>query len=312
MTAKMIETRETQNAATPEYETDQVYVPVKGAADADQDAECTEIIIRPQSGWIPINWKEMIAHRELLAFLIWRDIAVRYKQTILGSAWAILQPLLMMLIFTFVFGRFVGRNVPDITVPYPVFIFAGLIPWTLFSQGYAQAALSLATHQHLLSKVYFPRLFIPIAAACVFLVDLMYSLGIYVFVMLYYRVTPSWTIVFLPLLIGLTLIATLSLGIMLSALTVFYRDVRHIVPFLTQILMFVTPVIYPLSALPAKYHSFLALNPMFGIMTAYRAAILGDDWHWPILAISTTSAIVSFLFALFYFRRTERRFADFV
>jgi lipopolysaccharide transport system permease protein len=171
--------------------------------------------------------------------------------------------------------------------------------------------LSLATHQHLLSKVYFPRLFIPIAAASVFLVDLLYSLGIYAVILLYYRITPSWTIVFLPLLVGLTLIATLGLGIMLSALTVFYRDVRHVIPFLTQILLFVTPVIYPLSGLE-KYHGFLAVNPMFGIVIAYRAAIFGGDWHWPIVAISTTSAIVSFLFALFYFRRTERRFADFV
>lgn len=296
----------------PLYETHQGQVLANTMVSVNQDTDRQELVIRPRSGWIAINWEEMIAHRELLLFLIWRDIAIRYKQTILGSAWAILQPLMMMLIFTFVFGKFVGKNVPDISVPYPVFIFAGLIPWTLFSQGYAQAALSLATYQHLLTKVYFPRLFIPIAAACVFLVDLAYSLVIYVFVMLYFRVMPSWTIVFLPLLIGLTLIATLSLGIMLSALTVFYRDVRHIVPFLTQILMFVTPVIYPLSALPAKYHGLLALNPMFGIVTAYRAAILGDDWHWPIVAISTASAIVSFVFALFYFRRTERRFADFI
>jgi lipopolysaccharide transport system permease protein len=273
--------------------------------------DLAETVISPRSGWIAIDWKELITHRELLAFLIWRDISVRYKQTILGSAWAILQPLLMMLIFSFVFGRFVGTN-KDISVPYPVFIFAGLIPWTLFSQGYAQAALSLVNQQNVLTKVYFPRLFIPIAAASVFLVDLLYSLGIYAFVLLYYHVTPSWTVVFLPLLIGLTLIATLSLGIMLAALTVFYRDVRHIVPFLTQILMFVTPVIYPLSALPAKYHGLLALNPMFGITTAYRSAIFGERWHWLVIAISTTSAIVSFVFAIFYFRRTERRFADFV
>lgn len=308
----MIETQKTRIAPTLVTETDQAHGPTNAMVSADHDADVPETVIRPRSGWIAVNWEEMIAHRELLAFLIWRDIAIRYKQTILGSAWAILQPLMMMLIFSFVFGRFVGKNNREIPVPYPVFIFAGLIPWTLFSQGYAQAALSLASQQQLLSKVYFPRLFIPIAAGSVFLVDLAYSLGIYVFVLLYYRVTPSWTIVFLPLLVGLTLIATLSLGIMLAALTVFYRDVRHIVPFLTQILMFVTPVIYPLSALPAKYHGFLALNPMFGIVVAYRAAIFGGDWHWPLIAISTMSAIVSLVIAIFYFRRTERRFADFV
>jgi lipopolysaccharide transport system permease protein len=310
--ADMIETQEPLIPPTLLPETEQVQVPTHAMVPTDHDLDLMEVVIRPRSGWISIDWKELFARRELLAFLIWRDVAVRYKQTVLGSAWAILQPLLMMLIFTFVFGRFVGRNTPDITVPYPVFILAGLIPWTLFSQGYSQAALSLATYQHLLTKVYFPRLFIPVAAACVFLVDLAYSLGVYAFVMLYYRVMPSWTIVFLPLVIGLTLIATLSLGILLSALTVFYRDVRHIVPFLTQILMFVTPVIYPLSALPERYHGWLALNPMFGIVTACRAALFGGDWHWPIVAISTTSAIVSFVFALFYFRRTERRFADYV
>jgi lipopolysaccharide transport system permease protein len=308
----MIETPKTRISPTRVYATDPLPVQPGATVPANSDADGAEVIIRPRAGWIPIDWKEMIAYRELLAFLIWRDISVRYKQTVLGSAWAILQPLLLMLIFTFLFRRLVGGNNPDIHVPYPVFVFAGLIPWTLFSQGYAQAALSLASQQHLLTKVYFPRLFIPVAAASVFLVDLVYSLGIYAFVLLYYRVTPSWTIVFLPLLIVLTLIATLTLGVILAALTVFYRDVRHIVPFLTQILMFLTPVIYPLSVLPAKYHRLLALNPMFGIVVAFRSAIFGEDLNWPIVAISTTSAIVSFLCAIYYFRRTERRFADFV
>jgi lipopolysaccharide transport system permease protein len=308
----MIETFKPPIEPAPKYAPDQIDLSANAALPVDPDTAYAETVIRPRSGWVGINWQEMVAQRELLIFLIWRDVSVRYKQTILGSAWAVLQPLLMMLIFTLVFGRFVDKGTPEISVPYPVFIFAGLIPWTLFSQGYAQAALSLASHQHLLSKVYFPRLFIPIAAASVYLVDLAYSLGIYALILLYYRITPSWTIVFLPLLVGLTLIATLSLGIMLSALTVFYRDIRHVVPFLTQILLFVTPVIYPLSALPERFHYLLALNPMFGIVVAYRTAIFGGSWHWPVFAISSTSAIVSFLFAIFYFRRTERQFADFV
>jgi lipopolysaccharide transport system permease protein len=309
----MIETPKARMSSAPALAADQLEMPSCTPTSTGNDAEGMEVVIRPRSGWIAIDWKEMIAHRELLVFLIWRDISVRYKQTILGSAWAVLQPLLLMLIFTFIFRGLVGTTNRDISVPYPVFVFAGLIPWTLFSQGYAQAALSLANQQHLLTKVYFPRLFIPVAAASVFLVDLAYSLGIYAFVLLYYRVTPSWTIVFLPVLVVLTLIATLSLGILLSALTVFYRDVRHVVPFLTQILMFLTPVIYPPSLLPlsAKYHWILALNPMFGIVLAYRSAIFGQAWNWPIISISTASAIVSFLVAIFYFRRTERRFADF-
>ena len=216
-----------------------------------------------------------------------------------------------MLIFTFFLGRFVDLKGTHIDVPYPVYVFAALIPWTLFSQGYAQAALSLVSQQNLLTKVYFPRLFVPIAAASVFLVDLFLSMGIYAVVLLYYRVMPSWTVLFLPVLIALTLVTTLSLGVMLSALTVFYRDFRHVVPFLTQILMFVTPVAYPASALPGKYYWILAINPMFGIVTAYRSAILGLAWDWQSLAISTTSAVMFFLLAVFYFRKTERRFADF-
>jgi lipopolysaccharide transport system permease protein len=281
------------------------------AAGPDVDGEPSpEIVIRPQSGWIAIDWKEMIAYRELLFFLIWRDISVRYKQTVLGGLWAILQPLLLMVVFSFFLGRFVPMDGLD-NIPYPVFVFAGLIPWTLFSQGYSLAAVSLINQQNLLTKVYFPRLFVPVAAACVFVVDLVLSLVIYGFVLFYYGFTPSWTIVFVPLLFVLTLIATISLGVMLSALMVFYRDFRHVIPFLTQILMFCTPVIYPPSALPAKYRALFVLNPMFGIVTAYRSAILGTPWDWQSLAISLMSAVLFLVLAVFYFRRTERRFADF-
>jgi lipopolysaccharide transport system permease protein len=281
------------------------------AAEPALDGELSpEIVIRPQSGWIAIDWKELFAYRELLFFLIWRDISVRYKQTVLGGLWAILQPLLLMLVFSFFFGRFVPMAGMD-NIPYPVFVFAGLIPWTLFSQGYSLSAVSLINQQNLLTKVYFPRLFVPVAAACVFIVDLVLSLVIYAFVLFYYGYTPSWTVIFLPLLFVLTLIATVSLGVMLSALMVFYRDFRHVIPFLTQILMFCTPVIYPASALPARYRWLFVLNPMFGIVTAYRSAILGTPWDWQSLAISSISAVFLFLLAVFYFRRTERRFADF-
>jgi lipopolysaccharide transport system permease protein len=276
---------------------------------ADKLVSYPELVIKPQLGWIGINWKEMFAHRELLYFLVWRDISVRYKQTVLGPAWAIFQPLFLMLIFTCVFARF--GKIDSQGVPYPVFVFAGLIPWTLFSQGVSQSSLSLVNQTNLLTKVYFPRLFIPIAAATVFLVDLMFSLGIYAFVLLYYRFVPSWTIVFLPVLILLTLVATLGIGVMLSALTIFYRDFKHIVPFLIQIFMFVTPVIYSANALGSRARLILSLNPMFGIVTAYRAAILGLDWDFPSFCISAVTALGLFGVAMFYFRRTERRFVDF-
>jgi lipopolysaccharide transport system permease protein len=281
---------------------------IDGVPGAKDDSP--ELVIRPQSGWIAIDWKEMWAYHELLFYLIRRDIAVRYKQTILGPAWAIVQPLMMMVIFTIIFGRVAQLDSEGF--PYPVFVFAGLIPWMLFSQGMAQSALSLVAQQHLLTKVYFPRLFVPIAAAAVFLVDLVFSLGIYAILMLYYGVVPSWTIVFLPVLVPVTLMATLSIGILIAGLTVFYRDFKHIVPFLVQILMYVTPVIYSARSLGRPLRSVLALlNPLFGIVAAFRSAILGTEWDLPSLALSTTSAAALFVFAVYYFRKTERRFADF-
>jgi lipopolysaccharide transport system permease protein len=283
--------------------------PVLAGTPNDEVTESFDLIIRPQPGWIGINWSEMVSHRELLFYFIWRDISVRYKQTILGPAWALLQPLILMLIFTVVFGRFV--KVDSEEFPYPVFVFAGLIPWTLFSQGMHQSSLSLVNQHNLLTKVYFPRLFVPISAACVFLADLVISLGIYAFVLLYYRVAPSWTIVFVPLLVLLTLITTLSIGVLLAALTIFYRDFKHIVPFLTMIFMYVTPVAYSAKVFSPRAQMILSLNPMFGIVAAFRSAILGLDWNPASLTISTATALGAFLFAVFYFRRTERRFADF-
>lgn len=281
---------------------------IGGLDDGPEDAE--ETVIGPRPGWIGINWQEMWSHRELLWFLIWRDFSVRYKQTVLGPAWAVLQPLMMLLIFTMIFGRFV--KIPSDGFPYPVFVFAGLIPWTLFAQGLSASALSLVNQQHMLTKVYFPRLFVPLATACLYLIDLAISIGLYAMVLLYYRVAPSPGAAWLLLLVPLTLVATLGLGLSLAALTVFYRDFKHVVPFLVQILMYLSAVIYP-AHLAGRWGPILSLNPMFGIIDAYRAAILGGgcEWHFGSLAISTTVALTLFVFSLFYFRRTERQFADF-
>lgn len=268
-----------------------------------------ELIIQPRPGWIEINWRELIAGRDLLFFLIRRDILVRYKQTVLGGAWAILQPLMLMLISTIFFGRYAKFDSGGF--PYAAFVFAGLIPWTLFSQGMPAAALSLVNQQNLLTKVYFPRLYVPVAAAAVFLVDLTLSLGIYALVLLYYGIWPSWTVVFVPLLILLTLVATLGMGILIAALTVFYRDFKHIVPFMVQIFMFATPVFYGIGEMKEGTRLILSLNPMFGIINAYRSAILGVDYDIWCLTVSSASAVGLFLFAIFYFRKTERRFADF-
>jgi lipopolysaccharide transport system permease protein len=276
----------------------------------EESAGLAERVIQNRPGWVAVDWREMVAYRDLLFFLIWRDIVLRYKQTILGPAWAILQPLILMVVFTFFFGR-LAKIDPE-GFPYSVFVFAGLIPWTLFSQGMPQSSLSMISQQAVVAKVYFPRLFVPIAAASVFLIDVLISLGMFGLVLIYYRIMPSWTIVFVPLLVLLTLIATLSIGIMISALTIFYRDFKHIVPFLVQIFMFVTPVIYSANLLTPRAQRILSLNPMFGIIAAYRSAILGTKWNFESLGISTAVALGLFMCAVYYFRRTERHFADFV
>jgi lipopolysaccharide transport system permease protein len=270
--------------------------------------EPPELVIRPRPGWIAIDWAELVRQRELLYVLTWRDITIRYKQTILGIAWAVLQPLFTLLIFAVIFGRF--AKIPSDGYPYAVMVFAGLVPWTFFANGVAQAGQSLVSQQQLLTKVYFPRLFVPTAAVAAFLIDLVISFGIYALLLAAYRVAPSWQVVYLPPLVLLTFMATLGLGYTLAAATVLYRDVRHLIPFLVQVLMYLSPVVYPVSLLPTRYRWALALNPMFGIIDAYRSAILGKPWDLVTLAISTIMTMALFVFGLFFFRRTERRFAD--
>ncbi|WP_337176258.1 ABC transporter permease [Paludisphaera sp.] len=270
-----------------------------------------EVVIRPTPGWRAVNWAEMYEFRELLGYLVWRDVAARYKQSVLGPAWALLQPMIMVVIFTFV-SRFLSIPMPD-GLPAPVVIFAALIPWTMFAQGMPAAAGSLVASINMVTKVYFPRLFLPFAAAAVFLVDGILTLPVFGLLLAYYGVAPSWTIVFLPVFYLLTLIAALGIGVALAALTAFYRDFKHIVPFLVQIMMYVTPVFYTIEpTIPARWRPVLALNPMFGITDGFRATALGLPMPWVSLLISTASALAIFTAALFYFRRSERLFADHV
>ncbi len=375
----------------------------------DASDDVPDRVIYPRSGWIRVDWKELYAYRELLGFLVLRDVSVRYKQTVLGSAWAIIQPVTMMVLFTLVFGQIAkiptadvpygrdlrlmdsvkdvsdlpreGKNLIVVTdinnvlhlrvfdsdgkmavdtdehkltdkvqqveelkqqlkrlphpdeltgkekdrliiavtsivsrnLPYAVFVFAGLIPMTLFSQGFTKASASLALEEHLMSKVYFPRIMVPIAGIAVFLVDLVISFGLYAVILLYYGIMPSWTVVFVPVLVALTFIATMSFGLLFSCLMVFYRDFRYLVPFMSQIVLYLSPVIYPLSMVRNPTTRWImSLNPMFGIVPAYRSAILGGQWDIPCLAISTVTALVSCTFAICYFRRTEHQFVDFV
>jgi len=306
----MIETDETLAIPSQPRSDARIQGSPRPAPSGPDAVEPPELVIRPASGWMAINWGEMYEYRELLAFLIWRDISVRYKQTILGSAWAILQPLIMVAIFSFMM-RYANIKVP-MDLPLIVFVFAALIPWTMFAQGMPAAANSLIQSLHMVTKVYFPRLFLPITAAAVFVVDGALAFLVYGVILFCYGITPQWTIVFLPLLFLLTLIASLSIGVLLAGLTLFYRDFKHIVPFLVQILMYVSGIFFPISMIPEKYHALLSLNPMFGIIDAYRAAILGTPMYWNCFLISSSVAIGLFVFSIYYFRRTERLFADYV
>jgi lipopolysaccharide transport system permease protein len=267
-----------------------------------------EIVIRQRKGWIGVNWKELFNFRELLYFLTWRDVKVRYKQTTLGVAWAVLQPLMTMAIFTIIFGRF--AKIPSEGLPYSVFVFAGLIPWMFFASGVAAAAQSLVSQQQMLTKVYFPRLFVPTASIGVFFVDMLVSFGLYALILAFKQVVPSWQVVLLPAVVLLTVMVTLGIGYTLAALTVLFRDLRHTVPFLIQILMFMSPLIYPVRMFSPPVQWILALNPMSGVIEAFRSCILGTPWNLQTLASSVVMGVTMLAFGLFYFRRTERVFAD--
>lgn len=265
-------------------------------------------VIRPSTGWVPLDIRELVEGRELLYFLARREVMVRYKQTVLGVAWAVLQPVFNMVIFTIIFGRLAGM--PSDGSPYALFVYAGLLPWMMFSSTVAGAAQSLVNQQSLLTKIYLPRLFVPASAAGSPLVDFAVSFVVYLVLLAWYGVLPGWGLLALPFLVLLTLVAALGVGIALAAITVTYRDFRHLVPFMMQAWMFLSPVIYPVSIVPERWHWLLALNPVVGIIDGFRAAMLGRDWNFVTLAISAASATAMFVFGLFYFRRTERRFAD--
>ena len=265
-------------------------------------------VIRPRRGWIAVDWRELWEHRELLGFLVQRDIKVRYKQTVLGVAWAVLQPVFAMLIFTVVFGRF--AKIPSENVPYAVFVYAGLLPWTFFSTSVTQSAQSLISQEALLTKIYLPRMFVPAAPVGGALVDLTISFGVFAVIMAYHRQVPGWGILAIPALVLMTIATALGVGLLLASLTVSYRDFRFVVPFMMQVWMYASPVIYPVNLVPAEYRWVLALNPLGGIIDGFRAALLGRPFDLPTLAVSAATGAGVLLLGIFYFRKMERRFAD--
>jgi len=268
-------------------------------------------IIEPKKGWVPIDLKEIWDYRELLYFLTKRDIKVRYKQTVLGGLWAIIQPVFMMVVFTLFFGRL--AKMPSDGIPYPIFVYAGLLPWTYFANAVSASGNSLVGSANLITKVYFPRLIIPASASLAGLLDFFIAMLVMGAMMIYYHFVPNIGILLFPLLVGLTFLCAVGVGLWLSALNVQYRDIRYVIPFLIQLWMFVSPVIYPVSMVKEKYQWLLALNPMGGVIKAYRASLLGHiPIDWFLLGISTSIIFVLFLSGLYYFRRMEKTFADVV
>jgi lipopolysaccharide transport system permease protein len=273
--------------------------------------EVPTIVIRPSSGWIGLKLREIWEYRELLYFLIWRDLKVRYKQTALGAAWAVIQPFFSMVVFSLFFGRL--AKMPSDGIPYPIFAYAGLVPWTFFSRGLTQSSNSLVDSANLIRKVYFPRLTIPISDVLSGLVDFAIAFVVLIAMMLYYGVPISGRIVWLPAFLLLALVSALAVGLWLSVLNVEYRDVKYTVPFLTQFWMFATPIVYPSSLLKGKWRILFGLNPMVGVVEGFRWSLLGaKNSPGPMIIASSAAAVVLLIGGAFYFRRMEKTFADVV
>jgi lipopolysaccharide transport system permease protein len=268
-------------------------------------------VIEPKKGWIAFNLKEVWKYRELFYFLTKRDIKVRYKQTVLGGLWAIIQPVFTMIVFTLFFGRL--AKMPSDGIPYPIFVYAGLLPWTYFANALTASGNSLVGSANLITKVYFPRLIIPASASLAGLLDFFIAMLVLGVLMVYYQFLPGYGILLFPALVALTFLCAVGVGLWLSALNVEYRDIRYAIPFVVQLWMFVSPVIYPVSMVDEKYQWLLALNPMGGVITAFRASLLGHQpIDWFLLIISAVIIVLLFLSGLFYFKRMEKTFADVV
>ena len=269
------------------------------------------IILRPSRGWGALNLGDLWKYRELIYFLTWRDIKVRYKQTFLGAAWAILQPFLSMVVFTIFFGGLL--NVSSEGQPYPVFSYTALLPWGVFSKALSDAGRSLVINRNMITKVYFPRLVVPIASVLGGVVDFLIAFVVLLAMMVYYQVTPTPAVWTLPLFLILALVTALGVGLWLSALNVIYRDVGYVLPFLTQFWFYITPIVYSASEIPEHWRLIYALNPMVGVVEGFRWALLGtSSAPGPVVAVSAGIALLILVTGMFYFRRMERTFADMV
>jgi len=273
--------------------------------------EIASIRIEPSKGWVSLQLREIWEYRELLYFLIWRDIKVRYKQTILGGAWAIIQPFFTMVVFSLFFGKL--AKVPSDGIPYPIFSFTALVPWSFFANGLNQASNSLVGNSNLITKVYFPRMCMPIASVIGGIIDFTLAFSVLIGMVFYYGIIPSVHIIWIPFFLMLAFSTSLGASLWLSALYVKFHDVRHIIPFLTQIWLFATPIAYPSSLLKEPWFTIYGINPMTGVVEGFRWALLGTDTApGPIIIVSSLVAVGLLLSGAFYFRRMEKTFADVV
>jgi lipopolysaccharide transport system permease protein len=267
--------------------------------------------IKPSIGRAALNLRDLWVYRELILFMTWRDLKVRYKQTLLGASWAVLQPFLTMVVFSIFFGNL--AQVPSDGVPYPIFSYTALIPWTLFSKALHDASHSLVSNRHMITKIYFPRMILPLASVLAGVVDFFIAFIVLIAMMIFYGITPTINIWTLPLFLILALVTAIGVGLWLSALNVLYRDINYVLPFLTQFLMFLTPIAYPSSMIPERFRVLYALNPMTGVVEGFRWALLGSGQApGTITLVSSVVAFILLITGLIYFRRTERQFADMV
>ena len=277
----------------------------------DKKDKDRKTIIKPTHGWAALNLRDLLFYRELIFFMTWRDLKVRYKQTLLGASWAILQPFLTMVVFSIFFGNL--AKVPSDGVPYPIFSFTALIPWTLFSKALQDASRSLVANSHMITKVYFPRMILPLSSVMAGVVDFLIAFVVLLGMMVFFNIFPTINVLVLPLFLLLALVTAVGVGLWLSALNVLFRDINYVLPFLTQFWMFLTPVAYPSSMVPSEWQVIYALNPMTGVVEGFRWALLGTGPPPGIMTlVSSITAVILLISGMFYFRRMERLFADMV
>lgn len=265
-------------------------------------------VIKPSGGWRMLDVRELWAYRDLLLQFVMRDIKVRYKQTVLGIAWAVIQPVMTMVVFSLIFGRL--ARMPTDGIPYPAFVYSALLPWLLFANSVTTSANSLVGSAHLITKIYFPRLIIPLSSAGVGLLDFAFAAIVLLAMMLFYSIAPTPQLFAVPVLLLAVLFTALGVGTWLSALTAAYRDFRYVVPFMMQIWMFATPVVYPAKLVPDQWQWVLWLNPMAGLIEAFRAAFLGTPFDWRGIGLSLAISVLVFAVGVAYFEKLERRVAD--